>query len=85
MATDNSAIISASPFTTVSHIHPSLIFTTKGEAFQSKGFIRNTTLSPKRTNGPNKLVCYIRPESLVLVKRSSLLDPFVSYKENEVL
>ncbi len=46
----------------------------------------NTSFSLKLTNGPNK-ICYIytKLERLDKHKHTSLLGPFVSYKENEEL
>ncbi len=51
--------------------------------YNTRGSIYNTSTSLKLTNWPNKLVLnYTRLEILVRVKHSSLLDEFVSYKEN---
>ncbi len=43
--------------------------------------IHNTSLSSQVTNISNKLECYIKLSS---DKQSNLLDPFVSYEENNV-
>jgi hypothetical protein len=48
--------------------------------------IHNTLFSSQLTIGPNKLVLHFTGlERLARDKHSSLLDPFISYEENEVL
>jgi hypothetical protein len=49
--------------------------------------IHNTLFSFELKNEPNKLECFVTLswKGLPLTKNSSLLAPFVSYKENEVL
>ncbi len=45
----------------------------------------NTPFSSYLTNGPNELECFTTPDwKGAIDKRSSLLGPFVSNKENEV-
>jgi hypothetical protein len=54
--------------------------------YDPRGHIHNTSFSSKFKNEPNKLVLhYAMLERFTTRKHSSLMDPFVSYEENEVL
>ncbi len=48
-----------------------------------RGQIKDTPFSLQLTNGPNKIaLSYIRLERLTRDKHSSLMGPFVGYKES---
>jgi len=56
------------------------------KARRAWGCIHNTLFSSYLTNGPNKLEFFIKSGSKRLPETNlSLLDPFISYEEIEVL
>jgi len=57
-----------------------------GTCLKTWGPIHNTSFSSELKNGPNKIECYFtqRLKMVARDKHSSLLDPFISCKENEL-